>query len=138
MNNHTLWDPLSLFISAPGHIYWLDRNNVFQGCNNQQAYDAGLTHWTEIIGKTHFDFPVLLTPEMAAQLDSNNNQVMETGLPSIFEEATHLPDGTPIIMLSQKYPLFDHEGKVMGLIGTSLKITQKNFLFSALQNEKRL
>ena len=33
------------------HIYWLDSNNVYQGCNEQQAKAAGLTSRFDIIGK---------------------------------------------------------------------------------------
>jgi len=32
----------SIIALLPGNVYWLDRNNIYQGCNNVQAEAANL------------------------------------------------------------------------------------------------
>lgn len=32
----------SILALMPGHVYWLDRNNIYLGCNDAQAKNAGL------------------------------------------------------------------------------------------------
>jgi hypothetical protein len=47
---------LSLIEKLPCHIYWLNRENVYLGCNEVQAKDFGLESAKEVVGKTNFDF----------------------------------------------------------------------------------
>jgi hypothetical protein len=43
-----------LSLSA-AHIYWLDNNNVYHGCNEKQARAAGLSSRFDIVGKKNGD-----------------------------------------------------------------------------------
>lgn len=42
----------SIIAHLPGHVYWLDRNNIFLGSNDLQAKAAGFENGYEIIGKS--------------------------------------------------------------------------------------
>lgn len=104
----------------PGHIYWLDRNNIFLGCNDLQAKDALLSSRKDIVGKTNFD---MIWKDHADELNSINQKVMETRTSYMVEEQAIMSSGSGI-WLSQKVPLYDRHGNVIGILGVSLDITE--------------
>ncbi len=109
----------------PTQVYWLDKDMVFLGCNSQQAKLLGLSSAEEIVGKHMFDFQ---TKENAPQIQAayeNSCQVIRTEKAATFEEIILASDGSRTVFLSQKSPLFDVEGNVIGLLGVSFDITQR-------------
>lgn len=112
-----------LLAIIPGHVYWLDKNNLYQGCNETQAKAFGLKSRHEIVGKRNCDLPTI-DAATASAWDKNNLEVMEKKLPKIFEEPSILADGTQAVVLSQKIPLFDHQGNVIGLLGVSFDVSE--------------
>jgi PAS domain S-box-containing protein len=105
----------------PCHVYWLNRENVYLGCNEEQAKDFGLKSKDEIKGKTNFDFHDHST---AVKLNEINEFVMSTGKPYEGEEPANI-NGTVGECLSTKIPLFDVQGKIVGLLGISFDITDR-------------
>lgn len=116
----------------PGHVYWLDSNNVYMGCNNLQAEHAQLKSKEEIIGKTNFNMP---WKAQARKLNEINNQVMKTGKTKIEEEYAVMSNG-PRIYLSQKTPLKDKKNNIIGVLGISLDITKQKKLEEKLRVAK--
>jgi len=104
----------------PGNLYWFDFNQVFQGCNAHQAKMLGLQSRDDIIGKTIFDF---LPVKDAQSIQRNNQQVLNEGKTLIFEEPILRKNGNIKVWLSKKSPIFDDNGKVIGLLGISFEIT---------------
>ena len=102
----------SIIENLPGHLYWKDKDGVFLGCNNQQAKDAGLSSPSEIIGKTDFDMP---WKKLAKSIRENDIKVMQIGAPITIEEKSYL---------STKVPLFNEQGEIIGILGTSVQATQ--------------
>lgn len=122
----------SILALMPGHVYWLDRNNVFLGCNDNQAKNAGLKSRFEIIGKTNYDMP---WKSQADELNRINNLVMETGSPQAQEEFAVMQSG-PGYYYSQKVPLRNKQNQIMGLLGISLDITELKNTQVALKKAK--
>ncbi|MDR1523610.1 MAG: PAS domain-containing protein [Endomicrobium sp.] len=108
----------------PCHIYWMNRNNVYLGCNEAQAKDLGLQSKDKFIGRTNFDFHDTIT---AKKLDSINEFVMSTGKSYEVEENGYVL-GEWKNCLTKKIALFDSLGKVVGLLGVSFDITAKKRL----------
>lgn len=104
----------------PGHVYWLDRNNVFLGCNDLQAKTIGLSSRHEIVGRT---VPEFQAKENAEHILKVNNKVMATGNPEVVEEPYLRSDGKTAIYLSQKVPIKSKGGEVIGLLGISFDIS---------------
>lgn len=101
----------------PGYVYWLDRNNTYLGCNDNQAKHLELRSRHEIMGKRTHD--LTKTVEQSFELDKINIEVMETGkLHAVIE---HLGEH---VYFSQKVPLRDEQNKVIGLLGISIDITE--------------
>lgn len=91
----------------PGHVYWKDRQRVLQGCNDQQAKDAGLASRHDIAGKTAYDLIWPDQPEadrraQSAETDRIDENVMQTDMPQTVEEFVVLPDGSTATFLSKK------------------------------------
>lgn len=107
--------------NLPGHVYWVDKNNVILGCNLQLALSAGLNSPKEMIGKTNYDLP---WKDYADELNAINNKVMETGKEYCVEEEGELADGKKAVFLSRKVPLYDKSKHVIGILGLSLDITE--------------
>ena len=127
-------DYLEKIISLmPGHVYWLDRQNIYQGCNNNQAQAAQLPSRKEIIGKTNQD---MIWRDEASMLDATNLEVMRTGTAYSAEETASMARGKGIY-LSEKVPLYDQENKnVVGLLGISFDITERKRTEDALKIAK--
>ncbi|HHF7346963.1 TPA: ATP-binding protein [Legionella feeleii] len=116
----------------PGHVYWLDRNNVFLGCNDLQAKNAQLSSRKDIVGKTNFDMP---WKDQAEELNKLNNLVMETGIPHTAEEYAVMANGMAIY-ISQKVPLRNKNNEIIGVLGISLDITERKKMEVALRRAK--
>ncbi|WP_287007760.1 ATP-binding protein [Legionella sp.] len=122
----------SILAVMPGHVYWLDKNNVFLGCNDLQAANAKLQSRKEIVGKTNFDLP---WKDQAEELNRLNNLVMESGMPHTAEEYAVMVNGLAIYF-SQKTPLRDKNNKIIGVLGVSIDITERKKMEVALRRAK--
>jgi two-component system aerobic respiration control sensor histidine kinase ArcB len=121
----------------PGNVYWMNREGVYLGCNDNEAKHVGLSSRKEIIGKRNIDIPEFIMPEV---LDPVNKKVMEEGKSIHLEEPAILHDGTTGTFLSSKVPLYDDRGNVTGMVGISIDITKEKQAQKALEaaNNSRL
>lgn len=104
----------------PGHVYWLNKYNVYLGCNNEQAISAGLSSREDIVGKRNTELP---WHAQAEALDKVNLEVLKTGIAQTEIETADMIGGQKIY-LSQKVPLFNKKKEIIGLLGVSLDITE--------------
>lgn len=111
----------------PGHVYWVNKENVYLGCNDQQAKSAGLNSREEIIGKRNADLPWNVNAgELSEALDKINMEVIQTGKAITLEELASLKkDGSEMMLLSNKTPIRNAQGEIMGMVGISIDITDK-------------
>ena len=122
----------------PGHVYWVDKTGAYLGCNNLQAESAGLSTRQDIVGKHNKDLPWnYRSSELPEVLDVVNNQVMETGETVSLEETGTLKNGKKIIFLSNKAPLFNLKGEIVGMVGISIDITKEKEAQKALRKSNR-
>ncbi|MDQ5920714.1 MAG: two-component system, OmpR family, aerobic respiration control sensor histidine kinase ArcB [Pseudomonadota bacterium] len=106
-------------------IYWKDREGRYLGCNKYVLKMAGITSLDEIIGKTDFD---MVWKNEAPKLIEIDNSVMTTNQRYEGEELISIASskGKPIVVLTVKNPLLNKNGNVVGIVGTSLDVTNKN------------
>jgi PAS domain S-box-containing protein len=116
----------SILDTLPQRVFWKDRNIVYLGCNKAFAIGAGLKDPAEIIGKNDHE---LAWRETAELYRADDKLVMEQETPRLnFEEPQNRPDGSLLWLRSNKLPLRDREGKVIGMIGTYEDITEEKLL----------
>lgn len=117
--------------NIPQFIFWKDINSVYLGCNDNFARFTGVGTPEGIIGKTDYD--LAWTKEQADSYGEWDRRVMASDKPEyhIAETAT-TSEGT-IIVDTNKVPLHDAEGRVVGILGTYEDITERRQSEQALQ-----
>lgn len=123
----------NIIAKIPGHIYWVDRNNILLGCNDEQAKDLGLSSRHDGVGQNIAKFQ---TKENAEIIVKTNQQVLASGISQTNEEPFIDSDGQKIIFLSHKVPLRDEKGEIIGLLGVSIDITEHRKTEEDLQQAK--
>lgn len=104
----------------PGHVYWKDINGTFIGSNTNNWKDFGLKSLHDYVGKTDYD---ILSKKEADQVRAIDNEVMQTGVSKIIEEAFTSAKGGNIYYLSHKIPLKNKNGEIVGILGVSIDVT---------------
>ncbi|HEY0223326.1 MAG TPA: HWE histidine kinase domain-containing protein [Pseudolabrys sp.] len=79
-------------------------------------------NWEDVEGRQEAEWHE--SPEEAAQVVTNDRMVIEAGTSMQFEEQFTTPEGVRTL-LSTKSPLFDAQGKIVGIIGVSTDITER-------------
>jgi two-component system aerobic respiration control sensor histidine kinase ArcB len=105
----------------PEHIYWLDRDNNFLGCNENQAKDFGLKQSSDIVGLHVSSFQ---TSENAKAIIKNNLKILKSGKSMTTEEHFQNKKGEDVIYLSKKVPLKNKSDEIIGILGISVDITK--------------
>jgi two-component system, OmpR family, aerobic respiration control sensor histidine kinase ArcB len=106
---------------TPSSVYWKDLDGIYLGCNLSMLNMVGLSSFVEIIGKTDYDLPWGSSADI---LRENDQAAIKSGTLCHFEETGKLIDGTVITVISNKMPLVNKSGQIMGIIGSSIDITR--------------
>ncbi|MGA9450837.1 MAG: PAS domain S-box protein, partial [Verrucomicrobiia bacterium] len=104
--------------------------------NRLELEYLGATSEAEVLGKTDFDF---YPPELASVYQAFDQEMIRTGQPLINHEGSFTkPDGSVINLLASVVPLRDATGRVTGLVGINLDITERKRAEEALQESQAL
>lgn len=110
--------------NIPQAIFWKDTNSVFLGCNRKFAEDVGVGCAENPIGKTDWDLPC--TKEQAEAYRDWDRRVMAADTPAYhIIEPLRRADGQQIWLDTNKVPLHDASGRVVGILGTYEDITDR-------------
>jgi PAS domain S-box-containing protein len=121
----------------PGHVYWKDLEGTFLGCNKRQAENYGFKDEAKIIGKKDRDF---LKEEVAKEIRANDKKIISTGSEEIVEEDTYILQDNKRIkktFLSHKMPMFEKSGKIIGIVGVSIDISEQKKLQRGLSKKTK-
>ena len=122
--------------TIPTRIFWKDRNSVYLGCNQPFAEDCGYSNPGELIGKTDYE---TASAALADQYRADDLQVMESGRPKLnYEEPQVDAADRQRWLLTSKAPLYDQEGRVIGILGTYDDITEKRKLEEQLRQSQKM
>lgn len=120
--------------SIPQAIFWKDRTSRYLGCNRAFAKEAGFNTAEEIIGKTDQEMP--WPPEEAEWYRLSDLEVINSNQPQFHVLETQLrADGTKTWMDTNKVPLHNPKGKVVGVLGTAEDITERIQVEAELQQQ---
>ncbi|NHZ72489.1 MAG: PAS domain S-box protein, partial [Aquificales bacterium] len=118
--------------TIPQTVFWKDKDLVYLGSNKNFARDAQLTSVQDIIGKTDFDLP--WEPEEAEKIHQNDKRIMQTDTAELNVIEPQLqPNGTQIWLETNRAPLHNEAGEVIGILGTYEFITERIELENQLQ-----
>lgn len=119
--------------NLPGAVYWKDTEGRYMGCNKFVAEMAGFTSPEDMIGKTDYD---LCWHEFAHEWRLLDKKVMQENATIVREEFAKLANGKVIIELTFKTPLKNERNEIIGIIGTSLDITERKEMEQALHQSQ--
>ncbi len=108
----------------PQTIFWKDVNSTFLGCDRSFAKLAGLKSPKDILGKTDYDLP--WTKEEADWYRKCDREVIDSNIPQygILETQVNA-EGKFTWIETNKIPLRDSEGSVIGILGTFEDVTER-------------
>jgi PAS domain S-box-containing protein len=115
--NH--YEVMTELFNAMPHVFWKDKQGVYQGCNLNEAKTFGCTI-DEFVGKTIFD---LCDENTAKHVNDTDNKIMQERHVVTLEE-TVLTEQGGRVYLSQKMPRYNSNGEVIGMLGFSVDITE--------------
>ena len=118
--------------NIPQEVFWKNRDSVYVWCNKNFAISAGVKTPDKIVGKTDYD--LAWTREEADWFRLVDQRVMENNKSEyhIFEPQTQAND-RHAWLVTNKMPLHDQEGNVVGVLGTAEDDTNRKAAEEALQ-----
>lgn len=109
--------------NIPEGIFWKDTSSRYLGCNRQFARDAGIK-MQDIIGRD--DYALAWKTSESDYYRAWDRKVMESGKPEYHIIETQLQsDGKQAWVDTNKIPLTDTTGKVIGILGLYEDITER-------------
>jgi PAS domain S-box-containing protein len=113
----------SFMDELPDTIYFKDRQSRFTRINRYAAAHYGIINPALAVGRTDFDF---FTEEHAGQALRDEREIIRTGQPLVaIKEKETLPDGKLRWVSTTKLPLRDRDGGIVGILGLSRDITER-------------
>ena len=108
--------------TIPSSIFWKDKNLAYLGANQRFAEDAGMSAPEELIGKTDYD--MAWKKEESDFFRECDRRVMLSGQAEIgIIEPQMQADGKQAWLETNKVPLHNKQGEVIGILGTYQDIT---------------
>lgn len=116
--------------TIPSYVFWKDRDCRYLGSNRQFAEEAGFSDPAGIVGKSDSELP---WSEYAATLTDEDREVLTNGSP-LLERVKPFPGpaGSTRWIRTEKLPLADASGALIGVLGVQHDITEQ------LRNEQQL
>ncbi|CAM4401411.1 MAG: Sensor histidine kinase RcsC [Legionellaceae bacterium] len=130
----------NLISHMPGNVYWLDRNFITLGCNNNVLDLVGLDRKEDFIGITYEEMGKLAGWEegQAESFKKDDMKVMSSGqsIYNVEEPPLYDNNGNPIYYLSSRVPLKNKNDEIIGVVGISVNVTDYKNLLRKLEDEK--
>lgn len=114
----------SVMNSIPDLVFFKDVESRYIGCNEAFCNYLGITD-NELIGKTDFE---LFTLEQANFYYTNDQKILNDGVPIRNEEWTVLPNGTRCLFDTVKVLCHDRTGSILGILCISRDITEREII----------
>lgn len=126
----------SVLDNIPQRVFWKDRNSVYLGCNMPLAVDCGYKDPSELVNKSDYETASAATADLYR---ADDRAVMQTREPKLrFEEVQIKPDGSKAWLITSKVPMYDNNGRVIGVLGTYEDITERKRMEDALRESQSI
>jgi PAS domain S-box-containing protein len=110
-----------LLNTLPDYIYIKDAKSRFVAVNKKHLEDFKFDSEQKLIGKRDID---LYPEEFAGKFMADEEKLLSTGVPlaGIIEKGLN-DKGEPIFLSTTKYPIYNKEKQIIGLVGISRDVT---------------
>ena len=120
----------TLMDSVPDYIYFKDAHSRFTRINQSLADHLGLEKPDQAVGRTDKDF---FAPAFAQAKILEEQQLLTTGAPILDYAEKFETDREKRWILTNKVPVRDPDGKIIGLVGISRDISELKFMEDVLR-----
>jgi PAS domain S-box-containing protein len=121
--------------NIPQRVFWKDIHSVYLGCNKNFARAAGVGEPENIVGKTDYDLAWTRAESDAFRRD--DREVMDNDRPKYhIIEPQKQANGRQSWLDTNKIPLHDAGGNVIGILGTYEDITDRKRAQEQLEEAK--
>jgi PAS domain S-box-containing protein len=125
----------TLVQTIPDLIWLKDPEGVYLACNAMFERFFGAKE-ADIVGKTDYDF---VDRELADFFRDHDRKAVAAGKPSSNEEwITFADDGHRALLNTIKTPMFDAEGRLIGVLGIGRDITESHKLEEQLRHAQKM
>ncbi len=124
-----------LIVLMPGNVYWKNREGVYLGSNQNNVDNLGLKAPKDLIGKK---IHAILNKKLADQVTADDEKIMASDKELIYEEPGINSKNEKALFFTKKLPLHDDQGKVVGLLGVSIDITERKKMEEQLLAAKEI
>lgn len=124
--------------NIPSYVFWKDINSRYLGCNTKFAKAGGFDNPQDLIGLNDYDMPwSKAESDFYRKVD---REVMDSKTPQLnIEEPQSDKNNKVSWVRTNKLPLTDENGDVVGILGTYEDITdRKNMELELLNSNKKL
>lgn len=125
----------TLVDTIPNPIFYKDLQGVYRGCNLQFAGEIIGLPKEQIIGKTVFDLPREIPRELAETYHRMDLKLLQKPGFQIYDGAVHCADGVQHEFIFYKATYQDNRGRVAGLVGSMLDISERKRQEALLQSQ---
>jgi len=123
INSLSLEALVQVLDALPVRLFWKDRDSRFLGCNQRFAEDAGVADPQELVGKSDYYF---FHPDQAAAFRDDDADVVYTRQAKLgIVEKLTLANGQTRWLETNKLPLCNADGEVIGVLGMYIDITER-------------
>lgn len=120
--------------SIPARVFWKDLNGIFLGCNTQFASDAGRKSSAELVGLCDQD----IFPAQGALYAQDDMEVMSSGIEKLnIEEPQTTQSGDEVWLSTNKVPIRNGSGDVIGVMGSYTDITERVLHQQLIEHQAR-
>lgn len=112
---------LDILFNTMPYVFWKNKTGKYLGGNLNQARNLGFKSPGEFVGKTIFE--ILNDKKSAKLIDEIDNKVMNENITLVKEEKILAPSGEKTYS-SQKSPIHNENGEVIGMIGFAMDVTE--------------
>ena len=122
----------TLIESIPNPVFYKDSNRKYMGCNEAFAALLGLPK-EEVVGKSVYE---VVSKEVANVWNEKDQELIDRPHVQVYEFTTLGLDGTERTFVNHKAPFFDADGRLAGLIGVMVDITDRKNVERALRESE--
>jgi two-component system, OmpR family, aerobic respiration control sensor histidine kinase ArcB len=125
-----------VILCMPGNVYWMDRDCLTVGCNQNVLDMFGLASMSEFIGLSFADLARMgqWDKNQAQSFEKDTLEVITTGetKANIEEPPICGADGKEVYFITTRVPLFNRDNEVIGIVGISTDITYRKEIENSL------
>jgi len=124
----------TLLDAIPSPTYYKDIQGRYLGVN--KAFEDAFGHMpSELLGKTVFD---IMPPHLAKYVEQKDRELLANPGMQVYEARIQDASGHVREVIMQKATFTDAEGRIAGLVGTNLDITDRKKAEDALKKERQM